>query len=172
MNDRRSSLVICGLGGQGVLFLTKLLGEAALLEGRPVLTCETHGMAQRGGAVYSHVKIGDFDSPQVRRGRADAAIALDASRRGAAQIFAGPAGKLFVNGPANPADPAVCDAAGVAAAMGFPRGLNLVLLGFASKRAPHLFPAPDALVEAIRRLSSPETFERNRQAFLTGAARA
>lgn len=172
MNDRRASVVICGLGGQGVLFLTRLLGEAAIREGRPVLTSETHGMAQRGGAVYSHVKLGPFDSPLVRLGCADAAIALDASRRKAAETFLKPGGALFVNGPADLSDRAVCDAASAATGMGFLRGLNLVLLGFARKRSPDLFPAAEALLEALRELSKPDAAERNRQAFVLGESLA
>ncbi len=172
MRDRRACLVLCGLGGQGVLFLTRILGEAAILEGREVLTSETHGMAQRGGAVYSHVKLGDHDSPLVRIGRADAAIALDASRRPAAQAFLSPDGLLFVNGRTEASDRAVCDADAAAARLGFPRGSNLVLLGFARRRAPELFPGADALLEALRRTSSPEAFERNRKAFLSGESLA
>lgn len=172
MTDRGTQLVLCGLGGQGVLFLTRLLGEAALLEGRDVLTSETHGMAQRGGAVYSHVKIGGFDSPQVRLGHAHAALALDPSRRPAAEAFLAPGGVLFVNAPADAGDRAVCDAAAAADALRFPRGLNLVLLGFARRRAPELFPAPDAIVEALRGLSNPEAFARNRQALLQGESLA
>ena len=64
-------LIISGVGGQGVLFITRLLAEAAIAGGLPVLSSETHGMAQRGGIVVSHLKVGGFAGPR-RRARAAA----------------------------------------------------------------------------------------------------
>lgn len=46
-------IVISGVGGQGVLFVTRLLAEAAILKGLPVFTSETHGMAQRGDGIIT-----------------------------------------------------------------------------------------------------------------------
>jgi indolepyruvate ferredoxin oxidoreductase beta subunit len=61
------NLIICGLGGQGVLFLTRVLAQAALDKDLNIMGAETHGMAQRGGSVISHLKIGISDlSPQNR----------------------------------------------------------------------------------------------------------
>ncbi len=165
---RTSSVVICGLGGQGVLFLTRLLGEAAIEEGREVLTAETKGMAQRGGAVYSHLKFGACNSPIVRMGRADLVLALDATRRAAAEMFLAPGGTLVINGPAGDGDRVGCDAAKAAAEIGFPRGLNLVLLGCARKRAPDRLPSSAAIVAALKRLSSADACERNRHALEQG----
>jgi indolepyruvate ferredoxin oxidoreductase beta subunit len=48
-------IIISGVGGQGVLFVTRLLAEAAIKKGLAVFTSETHGMAQRGGTVLSHL---------------------------------------------------------------------------------------------------------------------
>ena len=62
----RQQVIISGVGGQGVLFVTRLLAEAAINKGLPVFTSETHGMAQRGGTVLSHFKVGDFSSPLIR----------------------------------------------------------------------------------------------------------
>ncbi len=69
-------IVISGLGGQGVLFITRLLAETCMRDNNHVLTSETHGMAQRGGIVVSHLKTGDFESPLVRPGSADLVMAL------------------------------------------------------------------------------------------------
>lgn len=69
-------IIISGVGGQGVLFVTRLLAEACMNDNRHVLTSETHGMAQRGGTVISHLKVGDFKSPLIRPGNADLFIAL------------------------------------------------------------------------------------------------
>ena len=52
-------------------FVTRLLAEAAIAKGLAVLSSETHGMAQRGGTVLSHLKVGDFSSPLIRPGHAD-----------------------------------------------------------------------------------------------------
>jgi len=62
----RQQILISGVGGQGVLFVTGLLAEAAINKGLPVFTSETHGMAQRGGTVMSHFKVGDFSSPLIQ----------------------------------------------------------------------------------------------------------
>ncbi|MGD2016130.1 MAG: 2-oxoacid:acceptor oxidoreductase family protein, partial [Desulfobacterales bacterium] len=64
-------LIISGVGGQGVLFVTRLLAEAAILRGLAVFTSETHGMAQRGGTVLSHLKVGEHTSPLIRPAQAD-----------------------------------------------------------------------------------------------------
>src|SRR5512138_1009352 len=71
-------LIISGVGGQGILFITRLLAETAIAKGLPVLTSETHGMPPRGGIVVSHLKVGGFASPLVRPGRADGLLALKA----------------------------------------------------------------------------------------------
>jgi indolepyruvate ferredoxin oxidoreductase, beta subunit len=52
-------IAISGVGGQGILFITKLLAETAVELGHAVLISETHGMAQRGGNVISHLKVGE-----------------------------------------------------------------------------------------------------------------
>ncbi|MEE4609050.1 MAG: 2-oxoacid:acceptor oxidoreductase family protein [Desulfobacteraceae bacterium] len=79
MNETiRQQIVISGLGGQGVLFVTRLLAEAAIDARLPVFTSETHGMAQRGGTVVSHLKIGAYASPLIRPGQADGLICLKA----------------------------------------------------------------------------------------------
>ena len=72
------SIVLCGVGGQGTILASKLLAAAAMSTGLPVKTAETIGMAQRGGSVFSHVRIGDgVASPLIGRGRADLIIAFE-----------------------------------------------------------------------------------------------
>ena len=60
--------VIVGVGGQGIVFASKVLGHIALKRGEPVVGSEVHGMSQRGGSVISHFKIGAYKSPLVRKG--------------------------------------------------------------------------------------------------------
>jgi len=61
-----------GVGGQGTLLATRVLGEAALLTDIPVVVSEVHGMAQRGGVVESAVVMGAAQSPVISDGEADA----------------------------------------------------------------------------------------------------
>jgi indolepyruvate ferredoxin oxidoreductase beta subunit len=73
------NMVLCGLGGQGILFMTKVLAHAAMDKGLNVLGAETHGMAQRGGSVVSHLRLGDVGSSLVRMGAAHFLLALEES---------------------------------------------------------------------------------------------
>ena len=73
------NIILCGLGGQGILFMTKILAHAAMDKGFNVLGAETHGMAQRGGSVVSHLRIGDVRSSLVRMGAAHFLLALEES---------------------------------------------------------------------------------------------
>ena len=54
-----TDLVFCGVGGQGVLLASEVAAEVALSEGLDVKKSEVHGMAQRGGSVFSHVRWGE-----------------------------------------------------------------------------------------------------------------
>ena len=75
METRR--LVFVGVGGQGNLLASRLLGEAALAEGVPAVVSEIHGMAQRGGIVESAVLMGNVTSPIVSPGEADVLIGFE-----------------------------------------------------------------------------------------------
>ncbi|SNR84626.1 indolepyruvate oxidoreductase subunit beta [Desulfurobacterium atlanticum] len=69
-------IVLTGVGGQGTIFLVKLLAQCALNKNIPFIGTETHGMAQKGGTVISYLKIGDFYAPLVGKGQADIIIGL------------------------------------------------------------------------------------------------
>ena len=74
------NIIICGVGGQGTVLAAKVLSQAAIANGERVLSAETIGMAQRGGSVVSHVRIGeDIFSPLVPQGQADVLIAFEAA---------------------------------------------------------------------------------------------
>jgi indolepyruvate ferredoxin oxidoreductase, beta subunit len=66
-----------GVGGQGTLLATRLVGEAALHQGLTVTMSEIHGMAQRGGVVESSVVIGSIFSPTIADGEADVLMAFE-----------------------------------------------------------------------------------------------
>ncbi|MBW1732035.1 MAG: indolepyruvate oxidoreductase subunit beta [Deltaproteobacteria bacterium] len=70
-------VVFVGVGGQGNLLASRLLGEAALSLGIPVVVSEIHGMAQRGGIVESAVLMGDVGSPIVSKGEADVLVGFE-----------------------------------------------------------------------------------------------
>ena len=76
---RRVDLVVAGVGGQGVLALSRVIGVAALMEGYDVKIAEVHGMAQRGGSLVTHVRIGGAVlSPLIPRFSADVLVSLEA----------------------------------------------------------------------------------------------
>jgi len=73
----RTNVLIAGVGGQGILFIGKLLAQAGMREGQQVVMSETHGLAQRGGAVVSEIRFGDVSSPIIPAGEADLLIAFE-----------------------------------------------------------------------------------------------
>ncbi|MBW2617058.1 MAG: 2-oxoacid:acceptor oxidoreductase family protein, partial [Deltaproteobacteria bacterium] len=70
-------LVFIGVGGQGNLLASRLVGEAAMSMGIPAVVSEIHGMAQRGGIVESAVLLGDVTSPIVSNAEADVLIGFE-----------------------------------------------------------------------------------------------
>jgi indolepyruvate ferredoxin oxidoreductase, beta subunit len=93
----KCNLIITGLGGQGIVFLTRLLVQTAAALEWPVLASETHGMSQRGGAVISHVRIGDNPAPLIRRGTADLLLAMDSDEAVRNLPFLRPGGTAVIN---------------------------------------------------------------------------
>jgi len=78
MNPKKIDIIVVGVGGQGVILATEILGNAALREELEVVISEVHGMAQRGGSVASHVRIGcDIYSPTIMEGSADAILGFE-----------------------------------------------------------------------------------------------
>ena len=136
----KQQILVSGLGGQGVLFITSLLAEAAINKGLPVFTSETHGMAQRGGTVVSHFKVGDFSSPLIRPFQADGLLVLKDENIAQHGFFLKKGGWAVVNSGNDlnvlkmlPAS--VIDADRLAQEISNPKSVNLILLGFALSRA-------------------------------------
>ena len=72
------NIVLCGVGGQGTVLASKLIAAAAMKKGLSVMSAETIGMAQRGGSVFSHIRIGEgLHSPMIGRGKADVILAFE-----------------------------------------------------------------------------------------------
>ncbi len=161
-SSTRHQLVISGVGGQGVLFVTGLLAQAAMDQGFHVMTSETHGMAQRGGTVISHLKIGDFSSPLIRAGNADALIALKAEGLNSHAHFLKPDGLAIVNSsepPQRNMPRVACHAIHadtLAAQTGNLQSVNLLVLGFALAILGQQNPAGQRFctIDAIRTIIS------------------
>lgn len=72
------NILLCGVGGQGIVLASKLIAQAAMENSLPVMSAETIGMAQKGGSVFSHVRIGsDLSTPMIPKGGADVIIGFE-----------------------------------------------------------------------------------------------
>jgi indolepyruvate ferredoxin oxidoreductase beta subunit len=166
-NTMKQQIIVSGLGGQGAVTLTRLLAEAALALGVPVITSETHGMAQRGGTVISMVKVGNFRGPLIPAGAADLGLILHEKNLAVHRHFVKPGGTLVVNGTTS-GDYLSLDALGMAAGLGLPPvTVNLIILGFAAGKSL-LFCRDDFLKGIIREKSPPRFREGNLKAFQAG----
>lgn len=94
---KTTNFVLSGLGGQGILFMTRVLAMTALKKGLDILGAETHGMAQRGGSVVSHLKIGTAKSSLIRAGGADFLLSMDESEAYRHLPYLKKGGMLFAN---------------------------------------------------------------------------
>ncbi len=180
-------IILCGVGGQGTILASKLLANASMDRGLAVKTAETIGMAQRGGSVFSHVRIGEASCPLIGRGRADLIIAFEPAEAVRQLAFLRPGGTVVTsNRPIVPASamvggPAydvktvmdylrakvehlvVVDADAAARDLGSAKCLNVVLLGAAS-RACELGLSEQDLLAAIHKLLPQKLWELNERA--------
>ena len=192
---RSTDIILAGVGGQGAVLASKLLARAAMGRGLPVRTAETIGMAQRGGSVFSHVRLGEgARSPLIGRGRADAIVAFEPAEAVRQLPFLRPGGMVVTSdapvvpvsaatgGPAydlpaimgylrervGAGSLAVVDAAAAEAELGTARVLNVVLLG-AAARAGALGPVTvDDLEAAVRATVSPRFLDLDLRALSIG----
>ena len=187
------NLLIVGVGGQGTLLAGKIIGTAAVMQGMDVKISEVHGMAQRGGSVVTHVRIGQgvpVHSPLVETGTADLILAFEILEAIRWLEYLKPGGQVVSNlqqiKPMPVVDGrmayptgirekilAVCpkalfpDALKTAMECGSIRAVNMVLLGVAAARLP--IPR-DTWLHAVQ-AAVPESFaEINRRAFERGYA--
>ena len=178
-----TSVILAGVGGQGAVLASKLIAHAAMGRGLPVRTAETIGMAQRGGSVTSHVRVGESAfSPLVGRGRADSIVAFEPAEAARQLPFLRAGGMVVTSdAPVVPVSAAtggppydlpaimaylrasvgehlvVVDAGAVEERLGTSRALNVALLG-AAARAGALGPVSvDDLLAAVRAVV-PERF--------------
>ena len=166
-------MIISGVGGQGVLLVTRIFSEIALREGFPMIGSEDHGMSQRGGSVMTHLKIGDFDSPLVKKGSADILLSLEKNEAYKTLHYLKPSrmarngGLCFINAAdpnyMNPQIQTYLKEKGIEACcvmgptmlareMGSIQSANIALIGFASAHPRFPFP-DDKLKAAIDRIT-------------------
>lgn len=174
-------VILAGIGGQGILFMSKLFSELGLKLGLNVIGAETHGMSQRGGSVIAHLKLGDFHSPLIREGRADILYSLEENETYRRLNFLRPGGICFANIP-NTSEVnkkvlnyleereitlRVCDASGVAVKLGSALYANIVLIGYSigTGLAPFKY---DEVKSILTYISKKEYLETNLSAFDVG----
>ncbi len=183
------NILIAGVGGQGVLLTSKIIAEAALLQGLDVKQSEVHGMAQRGGSVLSQVRFGDkVFSPIISEGEADLLIGFEPLETARYLHFLRNDGMVIYNTRpigtigvsigketypqdihetikkhASKVHP--FDATNVAVEVGEKRAVNLVLMGAALR----FLPLKESVVdEAITNSVPKKALDINRKAFLAG----
>ena len=183
------NVMIVGVGGQGSLLASKLLGRLLLGKGYDIKVSEVHGMSQRGGSVVTYVRFGEkVYSPVIDKGEADFIVSFELLEAARWTEFLKPGGKLIANtqqinpmpviiGAAEyPAELAqkmldagidldAMDALSLAEQAGSPKAVNLVLMGRLSK----YFDIPEAeWMAAIEASVPPKFLEMNKKAFSLG----
>jgi indolepyruvate ferredoxin oxidoreductase beta subunit len=182
-------ILIAGIGGQGTILASNILGRACLIEGRSIRGTETHGMAQRGGSVESHIRIDGTFGPLIAPATADLLIAFDLLEALRYLHYLKPIGKVVVNRqlvvptsvymqklPVPTAsgilevlvtrNPCVIDAETIAREAGSPLTQNIAMLGAAS----HFIPLKrESLLSATEGLVPRKMIAINQKAFTLGA---
>ena len=182
------NIMIVGVGGQGTLLSSRIIGKAALAMGLEVKISEVHGMAQRGGSVVTFVRFGDtVCEPVVEEGQADVIIAFERLEALRYAHFLKKDGALVVNDaridpmtvvigakeyPENILEELKCehklysiDGAKIAAELGNSKVLNSAVLGYA---ASFIGFDREVWLETVENTVPPKTVEINKKAFVLG----
>ena len=166
----KQDIILCGVGGQGILSIATVIGQAATAAGLSLKQAEVHGMSQRGGDVQSNLRLSDtvIYSDLIPRGGADLIISMEPMEALRYLPYLSKGGRIvtsskpFVNIPDYPSteslyaelDSLGCvtrlDIEGLAAQNSLPKGANMILLGMAASYINILTPAQ--LREAIARV--------------------
>lgn len=162
----KQQIIVSGIGGQGALFLTRVIAQVAVDLDIPVLTSETHGMAQRGGTVLSTLKVGDFASPLIRTGQGNVGLLLWEANLAVHRPLLAGNGVLVVNS-VNGGEGLRINGSGIARELGNAVLSNLVLLGLAVQKE-YLFCPEKSCIAAIEKLAPSRFVEQNLEAFRKG----
>ena len=183
------NIMIVGVGGQGSLLASKMLGQLLLSSGYDVKVSEVHGMSQRGGSVVTYVRYGEkVYSPIIDKGEADYIISFEKLEAARYVSYLKNGGKIIVSNqeidpmpviigaaqyPENliekmraaGADVDAIDALDLAMQAGSPKAVNLVLMGRLSK----YFDASEEMwMQALEACVPPKFLELNKKAFALG----
>jgi len=165
----KTDIILCGVGGQGILSIATIIGEAAMNENLYIKQAEVHGMSQRGGDVQSNLRISDkpISSDLIAKGGADVIISMEPMEALRYLPFLSKSGWIitssapFVNIPNYPdmevirqdldklPNVIVIDIEQMAKDNAVPRSANVILLGAAQKALGIEY---DKLEDAIRRV--------------------
>ena len=183
------NVMIVGVGGQGSLLASKLLGKLLLTKGYDIKVSEVHGMSQRGGSVVTYVRFGDkVYSPIIDKGEADFIVSFEMLEAARYTEFLKPNGKIIANTQQiNPMpvitgaaeDPAkleekiksagvdlvAVDALSLAEQAGSSKAVNIVLMGILSKYFDF---TEDEWNKAIESSVPPKFLELNKKSFALG----
>ncbi len=183
------SIMIVGVGGQGTLLASRLIGDAMVRAGRDVKVSEVHGMSQRGGSVVTYVKYGDrVDSPIVDLGEADLILSFELLEAARWLPYLKTGGKLISNDRridpmpvitgaakypdgidaairAAGADLTLLDALSLAVGAGSAKAVNVVLVGVAARQTDI---PKEVWLESVRETVPPKFLEMNLKAFELG----
>ena len=182
------NIMIVGVGGQGTLLASRILGSAIIKQGYDVKVSEVHGMSQRGGSVVTYVKYGDkVHSPIVDKGEADIILAFELLEAYRALPYLRKNGKIIVNDQkinpmpvitgamdypsnikeelTNLADTTVVDALSKASNAGNFKAVNVVLIGVMAKNTDIPY---ETWIESLNECVPPKFLDVNLKAFDLG----
>lgn len=188
MENKTKNIMIVGVGGQGTLLTSRILGNITVTAGYDVKLSEVHGMAQRGGSVVTFVRYGKkVAEPIIEEGQADVLIAFEMLEALRYAHFLKKDGVIIVNeqridpitvvtGAAQYPENIIenlekeynvykVNAMEEALKLGNSRVFNIIVLGVAAK---HMDFSKEAWLEAIEKTVPPKTVEINKKAFLLG----
>ena len=183
------SIMIVGVGGQGSLLASKLLGRLLLTRGYDIKVSEVHGMSQRGGSVVTYVRYGDkVYSPVIDKGQADCIVSFELLEAARWTEYLKPGGKIIVNTQQiNPMpviigaaeypqnlvekmtaagiDVDAFDALTLAGEAGSAKAVNIVLMGHLSRFFDF---TEEEWLTALEQSVAPKFLEMNKKAFSLG----
>ena len=183
-----TDIVLCGVGGQGTVLASKLIAAAAMDKGLDVMSAETIGMAQKGGSVFSHLRVGrKVHTPMIAKGTADIIIAFEPAEAVRMLPYLKEGGSVIVNSHAvkpvtsvlkdsgydgsemvgylkeNVENLTVIDCEKACREIGSPKVTNMVLLG-AAVRSGVLDFTMEEITETMKRMVKPQFQEANVEA--------
>ena len=187
---KTKNIMIVGVGGQGSLLASKLLGRMLLQKGFDIKVSEVHGMSQRGGSVVTYVRFGDkVYSPVIDKGEADYIVSFELLEAARWTEYLNPVGKIITNiQQINPMpviigaaqypealvekmsaagiDVDAFDALSLAEQAGSAKAVNIVLMGHLSKNFDF---TREEWMQAIEQSVPAKFLELNKKAFTLGA---